>query len=150
MTPTCLAASSYVGVLILGVSCAVLIGAAVFVDRRFCPFRRMAHFRVQQADGVRFEHLWSAMIGDSPTHRTSFRGTLAFAIDSEWVYFRHTRVPFFPAIYRIPRKNVRLQEHKEWDIRITATDPPLNASLGPEFVRALRHPKGVTSRPSRS
>lgn len=147
---TCLGAGSYTGLLVLGIFCALLIGMVSFLDRRFCPFRRIARFRVQHADGVRFEHLWHAMIGDSPTHQTSCRGTLAFAIDSEWVYLRHTRVPFFPAIYRIPRQKVRLQEHKEWDTRITATNPPLNAFFGPEFVRALKHPKCVTSRPSRS
>lgn len=120
----------------------LLIGTVLILARRLDPFRRLARFRVPSAQGIRFERLAYATIGDSPTRRAWYRHTLSFALDSDWVYLRHSHfVPFFATFWRLPRKQVRPYENGYWTIRIYAAEPPLNADFGSHFVAVLRkHP----------
>jgi hypothetical protein len=106
--------------------------------RRYKPLDRIAQFRVRKAENVQFEKMLYASIGDSPTHHQWFRGTLSFALDLDWVYLKHPRFLRSPLIWRLPRNQIRLHEHKDWDIRINAADPPLSAFFGSDFVAALR------------
>jgi len=133
-----IAASSMNGVFVLGLFSALLIGTLLFLDRRLDPFRTLRRFRVQAAPGIRFERLAYATIGDTPTRRSWYRHTLSFAIESDSVYLRRSRlIPFFPTFWRLPREQVRRCEHDCWTVRIYAADPPLNADFGSDFVAAL-------------
>ena len=128
------------GIIILGSFATILIGTILILDRRFDPFRRLASFRVQAVPDVRFERLSYATVGDTPTCRAWYRHTLSFVLDSDSVYLRHSRlIPFFPSFWRLPRKQVRPCKHDFWTVRIYATEPPLNADFGSDFVAALQN-----------
>jgi hypothetical protein len=105
---------------------------------RYRPLDRIARFRVREVGDVQFERIIYASIGDSPTWHQWFRGTLSFAMDPDWVYLRHSRLLLSPMIWRLPRDKVRLHEHKDWDVRINAAEPPLSAFFGPDFVAELQ------------
>jgi hypothetical protein len=131
--------ASITGVIVLGSFAALLLGTILFLERRHDPFRRLAPFRVPAARGVRFKRLDYATIGDTPTWRAWYRHTLSYALDSDYVYLRHSRlIPFFPSFWRLPRKQVRPLKDDYWTIRIHAADPPLNADFGSDCVAALR------------
>ena len=138
MNALLIASSSMTGLFVFGSVAALFIGILLFLDHRLDPFRRLTRFRVQAAPGIRFERLAYATIGDTPTRRAWYRHTLSFAIDSDSVYLRRSRlIPFIPAFWRLPRKQVRRCEHDYWTVRISAADPPLNADFGSDFVAAL-------------
>jgi hypothetical protein len=138
MTFAFLAATSFTGALIfMGLATIVSASASIYLSR-YRPFDRIAQFRVPNAGDNPFEPILHASIGDSPTRHQWFCGTLSFAMDPDWVYLRHSRFLRPPTIWRLPRDKVRLHEHKDWDIRINAADPPLNAFFGSDFVAALR------------
>jgi hypothetical protein len=131
--------SSITGIMVLGSFAALLISAILILDHRFNPLRKLAVFRVRKAPAVHFERLAHATIGDTPTRRAWFRYTLSFAFDADAVYLRHSRVvPFFPAFWRMPRKQIRSYRSDCWTVRIHAVDPPLNADFGPGFIAALQ------------
>jgi len=137
MALTVVATGALTGVLILGTVVVSFIGLTTFLNRRFCPLRKLDAFRVRRADGVDYSSISRAMIGDQQGRTVACHGTLSFAMDSDWVYLRSTSILFFPRVWRLPRKKVRRHEHRDWDTRINAVEPPLNARLGSEFHAAL-------------
>jgi hypothetical protein len=133
-----LAASSFSGaVLFIGFVVILSACVAVYVLAPR-PLERLAQYRLPKVEKIQFETLLYASIGDTPTHHQWFRGTLAFAVDSDWVYLRHSRFLRSPIIWRIPREKIQLHDHKDWDVLIYSTDRPLNAFFGPNFVAAFR------------
>jgi hypothetical protein len=131
--------ASITGFIVLGSFATLLIGTILILDRRHDPFRRLSSLRVPAARGLHFQRLDYATIGDTPTRSSWYRHTLSYALDSDYVYLRRSRlIPFFPLFWRLPRKQVRPYEHDHWSIRIYAADPPLNADFGSGFVAALR------------
>jgi hypothetical protein len=127
------------GIVLFASFATLLVGTVLILDRRHDPLRRLSRFRVRDASGIRFERLGYATIGDTPTKRAFYRHTLSFALDAEWLYLRHSRaVPFIPAFWRLPRRQIRPLEDVYWTIRITACEPALNGDFGPEFLNALK------------
>jgi hypothetical protein len=102
-----LAASSFSrAVLFIGFVIIVSACIAVYVLAPR-PLERLAQYRLPKVENIRFETLLYASIGDTPTHHQWFRGTLAFAVDPDWVYLRHSRFLRSPIIWRIPRGMVQ-------------------------------------------
>ena len=133
-----IASNSSTSIIIFGAMAALFIGALHALNHRHDPFRKLAQFRVKSAAGVRFTRLAYATVGDTPTHCSSYYNTLSVAVDSDYVWLRHSRIiPFFPSFWRLPRNQVRRFNDKFWTVRIHSAEPPLNADLGAEFLTAL-------------
>lgn len=140
MNPPPIASGAITSYLVFGSFVTLFIGALLMLVRRHSPLRQFAPFRVSSPPpSVRFDRLASASIGSTPDRQHYWRYTLSFALDSDWVYLRESRViPFFPKFWRLPRKKIRPFEDEYWTLRITVVDPPLNADFGRDFVAALR------------
>ena len=138
MNALTIGSSSTTGLFVFASVVALFIGMLLLLDHRLDPFRRLARFRVHAAPGIRFQRLAYATIGDTPTRRAWYRRTLSFAVDTDSVYLRRSRlIPFIASFWRLPLKQVCLCEHDYWTVRISAADPPLNADFGSDFIAAL-------------